>query len=117
MIEKIKENGEQPNTTLQHLYGQKKKAARRAGDKAKREMEEKLYRKLDEDCEKKLIYKMAQERGEESNDVKTRSVIKDKNGNLVTDRKDIGGVYQGAAEPKGKQRIRTTKCSRRTIEA
>ena len=38
MIEVIKENGEQPNTPLQHLYGQKKKAARRAVDKAKREM-------------------------------------------------------------------------------
>ena len=56
----IKENGEQPYVTLQHLYVQKKKAARRAVDKAKREM--KLYRKLDEDCGNKLIYKMAREK-------------------------------------------------------
>ena len=42
MIEGIKENGEQSNTTLQQLYGQKKKAARRAVEKAKREMEEKV---------------------------------------------------------------------------
>ena len=45
MIGVIKENGEQPNTTLQQLYGQKK-AARRAVDKANREMEEELYIKL-----------------------------------------------------------------------
>ena len=61
MIEGIKENGEQPNTTLQQLYGQKK-AARRAVDKAKREMEEELYRQLDEGCGKKLTCKMARER-------------------------------------------------------
>ena len=53
------ENGEQSNTPLQHLYGEKKKAARRAVDKAKREMEEELYKQLDKDCGKKLIYKMA----------------------------------------------------------
>ena len=62
MTEGIKENGEQPNTTLQHLYGQKTKAARRA----KREMEEELYRQLDEDYGKKLINKMAHERDEDS---------------------------------------------------
>ena len=43
MKEWIKENGEQPNKTLQHLYGQKKKAARRAMDKAKREIWRKNY--------------------------------------------------------------------------
>ena len=42
MIEGIKENGEQSNTTLQQLYGQKKKAARRAVEKTKREMEDKF---------------------------------------------------------------------------
>ena len=65
-------------------------------------MEKELYRKLDKDCGKKLIYKMAQERDEDSKDVNTGSVIKDKNGKLVTDRKDVfkglGGVFLGAAE-------------------
>ena len=93
MIEVIKENWEQPNTTLQQLYGQKKKAWR-ALDKAKREMEEELYRKLYEDCGKKLVYKMAQERDEDSQDVKTGSVIKDKSGKLVTDRKDVLQVWE-----------------------
>ena len=49
MIECIKDRGEQPPTSLRHLYGQKKKAVRRAVDRARRIMEEELYRKLDED--------------------------------------------------------------------
>ncbi|KAI0235525.1 SID1 transmembrane family member 2 [Lamellibrachia satsuma] len=93
MIEVIKENWEQTNTTVQQLYRQKKKAWR-ALDKAKREMEEELYRKLYEDCRKKLVYKMAQERDEDSQDVKTGSVIKDKSGKLVTDRKDVLQVWE-----------------------
>ena len=56
MIEGIKENGEQPNTTPQQLYGHEKKVIRRAVDKAKWKMEEEVYSKLDEDCQKKLIY-------------------------------------------------------------
>ena len=39
---------EQPTTGLTHLNGQKKKAARRAVDRARRSMEEELYRKSDE---------------------------------------------------------------------
>ena len=49
MIECIKDRREQPPTRLKQLYGQKKKAARRAVDRARRSMEEELYRKLDED--------------------------------------------------------------------
>ena len=49
MIDCIGDRGEQPPTGLRHLYGQKKKAARRAVDRARRSMEEELYRKLDED--------------------------------------------------------------------
>ena len=40
MIEGIKDRGEQPPTGLRHLYGQKKKAAWRAVDTARRSMEE-----------------------------------------------------------------------------
>ena len=36
MIEYIKDRGDQPPTSLKHLYGQKKKAARRAVDRARR---------------------------------------------------------------------------------
>ena len=55
MIEGIRDKGEQPSTGLRHLYGQKKKAARRAVDRARRSIEEALYRKLDEDSGKKMI--------------------------------------------------------------
>ena len=48
ILECIKDRGEQPPTSLKHMYGQKKKAARRAVDRARRSMEEELYRKLDE---------------------------------------------------------------------
>ena len=46
MIECVRDRGEQPPTGLGHLYGQKKKAARRAMDRARRSMEEELYRML-----------------------------------------------------------------------
>ena len=42
LIEVIKEYGEQPNITLQQLYGQKKKAVRGSVDEAKREVAEEL---------------------------------------------------------------------------
>ena len=85
--------GVKENTTLHLLYGQKK-AAGRAVDKAKRDMEEELYRQSDEVCGKNLIYKMAQKRDEDSKGLKTGSVIKDKNGKLVTDRKDVLQVWE-----------------------
>ena len=49
-----------------HTYGQKKTAAKRAVDKARRDMEADVYSKLDEDGGKKLIYKMARD-GDENN--------------------------------------------------
>ena len=58
MIECMKDRGEQSPNSLKHLYGQKKKAARRAVDRARRSMEEELYRKRDEDGGKKMIFKM-----------------------------------------------------------
>ena len=53
MIESFRDRGKQPPTGLRHLYSQKKKVARRAADRARRSMEEELYRKLDEDGGKK----------------------------------------------------------------
>ena len=82
-IETIRDRGEQPNVAMTHLYGREKKAARRALDKAGQKMEEELYKKLDEDGGKRMIYKMARGRNEESKDVKRGSVIKDKNGTLI----------------------------------
>ena len=81
-IETIRDRGEQPSVAMKHLYGRKKKAARRAVDKARQKMEEELHKNLDEDGGKRMIYKMALDRNEESKDVKRGSVIKDKNGTL-----------------------------------
>ena len=65
MIDGIRDRGEQPPTGLRHLYGRKKKAARREVDRARRTMEEELYRKLDEDGGKTMIFKMARDRTED----------------------------------------------------
>ena len=43
-IETIKDRGEQPSVAMKHLYGCKKKAARRAVEKARQNMDEKLYK-------------------------------------------------------------------------
>ena len=47
-------------------------------------MEADVYSKLDEDGGKKMIYKMARDRDENSKDMKGGTVIKDRNGKLVT---------------------------------
>ena len=75
MIECIKNRGEQPPTSLKHLYGQNKKAARRAVDKARRSMEEELYRKLDEGGGKQMIFKMARDRTEDGREVRRGAEI------------------------------------------
>ena len=85
MIEGIRDRGEQPSTCLKHLYDQKKKTARRAMDRARRSMEEELYRKRDEDGGKKMIFKMARDRTEDGWDVKRGKMIKDNNGRLITE--------------------------------
>ena len=85
MIAGISDRGEQPPTTLRHLYGQKKKAAWMAVDRARRSMEEELNRNLDDDGGKKMIFKMARDRTEEGRDVKRGAVIKDNNGRLITE--------------------------------
>ena len=75
------------------MYGQKKKAARRAVDRARRSMEEELYRKLDEDGGKKMIFKMARDRTEDGRDVKRGAVIKDNNGRLITESKEVLRIW------------------------
>ena len=65
----------------------KKRAAKRAVDKARRNMEADVYSKLDKDGGKKMLYKMAQDRDENSKDVKGGTVMKDRNGKLVTEQR------------------------------
>ena len=84
---------EQRPTSLRHLYGQKNKAARRAMDRARRSMEEELYRTLDEDGGQKMICKMARDRTEDGRDVKRDAVIKDNNGRLITQSKEVLRIW------------------------
>ena len=91
MIEGITD-GSNP-TGLKHMYGQKKKAARRAVDRARRNMKEELSRKLDDDGSKKTIFKMAQDRTEDGRDVKRGAVIKDTNGRLITESKEVLRIW------------------------
>ena len=93
MIECVKDRGEQPPTSLKHLYGQKKKAARRAVDRARRSMEEELYRKLDDDGGKKMIFKMAGDRTEDGRDVRRGAVIKDNNGSNMTESTEVLTIW------------------------
>ena len=108
MIECIKDIGEQPPTSLKHLYGQKKKAATRTVDRARRSMQEELYRKLDEDGGKKTIFKMTRNITEDGRDVKRGAVIKDNNGRLITESKEalrMCGKLQGATERRRSSRL------------
>ena len=93
MIECIKDRGEQPPNSLKHLYGQKKKAARRAVERARRSTEEELYRKLDEDDGKQMIFKMARDITEDGRDVNRGAVIKDNYGRLITESKEVLRIW------------------------
>ena len=93
MIECIRDRGEQPPTSLKHLYGQKKKAAGRVVERARRSMEEELYRKLDEDGGKKMIFKMARDRTEDGRELKRGAAIKDNNGRLIAESKVVFRIW------------------------
>ena len=58
-------------------------------DRARRSMEEELYRKLDEDGGTNMIFKMAQVRTEDGRDVERGAVIKDNNGRLITESQEV----------------------------
>ena len=58
-------------------------------DRARRSMEEELYRKLDEDGGKKMISKMVRDRTKDGRDVKRGAVIKDSNGRLITECQEV----------------------------
>ena len=56
-------------------------------------MEEEIYRKLDEDGGNKMIFKMARDRTEEGRDVNRVAVIKDNNGRLITESKEVLRIW------------------------
>ena len=69
-IEKIKYREGQSGVGLRHIYGQKKNAARRVVDKARNDVENEVYNKLEEDGGRKRIYKFARDRDEDGEDMK-----------------------------------------------
>ena len=52
-----------------------------------------MYRKLDEDGGKKMTFKMARDRTEDGKDVKRGAVIKDNNGRLITESKEVLRIW------------------------
>ena len=56
-------------------------------------IDEELYRKLDEDGAKKMIFKMARVRTEDGRDVMRGAVIKDNNGRLTTESKEVLRIW------------------------
>ena len=56
-------------------------------------MEEELYRKLDEYGTKKMIFKMAWDRTEDGREVKRGAMIKDNNGRLITENKEVLRIW------------------------
>ena len=74
-----------------------KKESHKGGGQSTEEYGGKMYRKLDEDGGKKMIFKMARDITEDGRDVKRGAVFKkDNNGRLITDSKEalrIWAVY------------------------
>ena len=91
-IEKTKERGNQLDARMIHTY--RRREAKRAVDKARRDIEADVYSKLDEDGGKKMIYKMARDRDKNSKDVKGGTVMKDRNGKLVTEQEAALKVWE-----------------------
>ena len=62
-------------------------------DIARRSTDEELYRKLDEDGSKQMIFKMARDRTEDGREMKSSAVIYDNNGRLITESKDLLRIW------------------------
>ena len=62
-------------------------------DIARRSTDEELYRKLDEDGGKHMIFKMARDRTEDGREMKSGAVIYDNNERLITESKDLLRIW------------------------
>ena len=52
-----------------------------------------MYRNLDENCGKQMIFKMTRDRTEDGRDVKRGAVIKDNNGMLIAESKEVLRIW------------------------
>ena len=74
---------------LKEVYKEKKKEAKRAVAKAKEEGYKKWYENLDTREGEKTIYRIAKQRAEAKRDIKEIKVIKDQQGEVLTDGEKI----------------------------
>ena len=71
---------------------------------------EELHRKLDDDGGKKKMFKMARVRTDDGRDLKRGTMFKDNNGRLITESKEVLGVW--ARYFKAAERKRSSKLPR-----
>ena len=88
----IRDSGVQPDFALRHLYGQKKRAARSAVERARGDVEDSIYSQLEEDGRRKLIFK--RDRKEEGVDVKGGRLVRDQDGKLTTNKEEVIKVWE-----------------------
>ena len=93
-IEEIKVAGGYPSRQMQHRYGTLKNKAKKAVGKARKERDSTLYHQLEEDGGRKLIYKLAKERDENSTDVKGGSSLKDTEGRVVFEEEQVMRIWE-----------------------
>ena len=80
-------------------------------DIARRSTDEELYRKLDEDGSKQMIFKMARDRTEDGREMKSGAVIYDNNGRLITESKELLRIM-GSKLQRAAVRRRSSKLTR-----
>ena len=82
-MEHIRMNGGEPDNRMKEEYGRKKNIARKKVAIERRRVNEELYNGLERDNGKKLIFKLAKQKEEDSRDMKGGSILKDSEGKLV----------------------------------
>ena len=70
-----------------------RKRWRRQWEEAGSMEDDRRHRRLDEDCGKKMIFKMARYRTEDGRDVKRGAVIKDNYGRFITESKEVLRIW------------------------
>ena len=93
MIECIKKQRGPTNHQLKSPVWPEEGGSQGAVDIARRSTDEELYRKLDEDGGKQMIFKMARGRTEDGREMKSGAVIYDNNERLITESKELLRIW------------------------
>ena len=81
-------------------------------DSARKSMDTELYRKLDEDGGKKMMYKRARDRTHYGRDVNGGAVIKDNCGRLITESKEVLRIWAAYSKDLTKKEQQVASSSR-----